>query len=238
MSARITATIIASGEPITVNLDTAARGPAGADGTDGAAGPNAVTSATTSDGTASLSVATISSQGAVLINPEFDNGIIAEESGGFSRLRVGGIIISAAEGSVDCGQLDTLTVNTTTLRASSTEYLNNATFTYSNATARQNHARSLAPPVVAAHTLTSKTLSEEDFDTVIPFSNASGCAITIPTGLGIGAETIYLHREPTAGALTLSHAGVTVANAAAISTVAAGGTCALKRRSVNHWILV
>ena len=112
------------------------------------------------------------------------------------------------------------------------------TITYTSPTARQNHARNLAPPVVAAHTTTTKTLAAADLDTLIPFSNASGCAITIPTGLGSGAETIYLHREPTAGALTLSHAGVTVANAAAISTVAAGGTCALKRRSANHWILI
>jgi hypothetical protein len=124
MSARITATIIASGEPITVKLDTAARGPAGS------AGPNAVTSATTSDGTANLSVATISSQGAVLVNPEFDNGIIADDNGGYSRLRVGNIIMSSAEGSVDCGQVDTETVNTTTLRVSSTEYLSGASFTY------------------------------------------------------------------------------------------------------------
>ena len=143
MSARITATIIASGEPITVKLDTAARGPAGADGTDGPAGPNAVTSATTSDGTANLSVATISSQGAVLVNPEFDNGIIAEESSGYSRLRVGNVIIRSAEGSVDCGVVDTTTVNTTTLRATSTEYGNNATFTYGNATAVANHLTAL-----------------------------------------------------------------------------------------------
>jgi hypothetical protein len=232
MSARITATIIASGEPITVKLDTAARGPAGS------AGPNSVTSATTSDGTANLSVATISSQGATLVNPEFDNGIIADDNGGYSRLRVGNIIMSSAEGSIDCGQVDAATVNATTLRVSSTEYLSGASFTYGNATALRNHAIALATPIVAAHTTTTKTLAGEDLETFIPFSNAAGCEITIPTGLGIGAETIYLHREPTAGALTLSHAGVTVDNAAAIDDVDAGGTCALKRRAVNHWVLI
>jgi hypothetical protein len=47
---------------------TGPQGPAGADGADGPAGPNSVTSATTSDGTADLSVATITVGNAAAFN--------------------------------------------------------------------------------------------------------------------------------------------------------------------------
>jgi hypothetical protein len=85
---------------------------------------------------------------------------------------------------------------------------------------------------------TTYTVDADDFRRFKVFSNAAGCAITVPTSLGSGNEEIFLHREPAAGALTLSHAGVTIDNGAAISTVAAGGTCCLKRKATNHWILI
>ena len=56
MSETITASLtVSGGDTITVNLNTAARGPAGTGG-----GSNSVTSATTSDGTANLSVSNVS----------------------------------------------------------------------------------------------------------------------------------------------------------------------------------
>jgi hypothetical protein len=95
----------------------------------------------------------------------------------------------------------------------------------------------LVTEIDAVETGTTYSLDADDLWRMKQFSNASGCAITVPSGLGIGFEEIFLHRQPTAGALTLTHS-ITIDNAAAISTVAAGGTCCLKRKASNHWILI
>jgi hypothetical protein len=89
----------------------------------------------------------------------------------------------------------------------------------------------------AVETGTTYSLDADDLWRMKQFSNASGCAVTVPSGLGSGFEEIFLHRQPTAGALTLTHS-ITIDNSAAISTVAAGGTCCLKRKASNHWILI
>jgi hypothetical protein len=69
----------------------------GPPGPDGPAGPNSVTSATTSDGTADLSVATLNiADGGTLLGPNIDNPaatvVVSRVDGEYARLTVGGLI--------------------------------------------------------------------------------------------------------------------------------------------------
>lgn len=81
---------------------------------------------------------------------------------------------------------------------------------------------------------TTVTLSSGYFFAVVRFTHASGCTITLPTGLGAGVEEITLVRQ--GGALALSNPGVTVENVANVAACPVGGNVTLKRISTNTWI--
>lgn len=89
-------------------------------------------------------------------------------------------------------------------------------------------------PVIAEST-TARTLSASDLWGYVRYTNASGCAITLPSGLGSGVESIMGRRATGAGPLSLTLGSGVVVNDSAIASVAAGQTFALKRVGVDTW---
>jgi hypothetical protein len=91
---------------------------------------------------------------------------------------------------------------------------------------------------ISTETGTTRTLTTGDIQKLVHYTNASGCAITITTdavgGWATNAE-IAGFRGVSAGALTLSFAGVTLHGSANVSRVGQGEPFGLKRIGTDTW---
>lgn len=124
---KITATIVDGEETITATINELPRGVAGPTGPEGPAGPNSVTSATTSNGTAELTIASLSSSGSILctgiegsIEATGDNAIIAVTGAGSAIIASGSgsyIETSGTYRIINSGAVATLSATLTANRA-------------------------------------------------------------------------------------------------------------------------
>lgn len=82
---------------------------------------------------------------------------------------------------------------------------------------------------------TARTLSASDIHKKIRYTNASGCAITIPNGIGVAGTYIIGRRATGAGALSFTLGGSVTVNNSGIASIAAGQEFALMALSANEY---
>jgi hypothetical protein len=121
----------------------------------------------------------------------------------------------------------------------------NATFTYANSAALDNHRDSLllgdSVRIVVLDTVSggTRTLSASDYGKKLRCSAAGGCEITVPNDIGVSGEYVILRRLENAGPLTLSLGGsVSVDGSAKIADVGEGMECALMATGLNTYDLI
>lgn len=96
----------------------------------------------------------------------------------------------------------------------------------------------LQPPVFTTDATGARTLALTDAWDYIRFTHATATVLTIPTHATVAIPLnteIYFRRGASAGAITLSNAGVTVNGGANISLVGQSGNFALKKLANNEW---
>ena len=84
---------------------------------------------------------------------------------------------------------------------------------------------------------TARTIQASDRGTKIRCTNASGCALTINTGVGVAGEMIIVRRVTGAGSITLAGTA-TINNGSAVSGVSAGQEFALMAVDADTWDFV
>lgn len=117
-----------------------------------------------------------------------------------------------------------------------------ATLTNKTISAASNTITGLAPDAIPINTesTTARTLAGSDLNTKIDCTNASGCVIAVPDGIGVSGKPIIFRRSIGAGALSWGTLGgsVTIENSTAISSVPAGGEFALFPTGTNTYKFV
>jgi hypothetical protein len=85
---------------------------------------------------------------------------------------------------------------------------------------------------------TARTLSATDIHKKVRYTNASGCAITIPNGIGVSGTYIIGRRATGAGELSFSLGGSVTVNNSGIASITAGQEFALMALSANEYDFV